>query len=201
MRRSILLLLALVASGCPDEKSSSTTDGATTDGATTGVTTGVTSTAGSTGEPTTSGTTGVLPEGSCRTQADCDDIGQCDSPGAVQCGGATGCVLNGMECADDPACGGTPQSPMICVPDPCCGLSLCQPGCLTDMDCGPAQRCGADARCAAASCDAMAVCPAGYTCVDKTCAPTPCTSDAMCEGYCVNGACSAVLGSCSYPTP
>jgi len=203
--RRYFLLLALVASGCPDEKSGSATDStAAMTGSTTGVTgtTGVTSTTGSTGEPTTtSGTTAVLPDGSCRIPADCDGIGQCAPAGAVQCGGATGCVLDGVECTDDPACGGTPQSPMICVSDPCCSLSLCQPGCLTDMDCGPAQQCGAEARCVAASCDPQTPCPADYSCADNTCTPTPCKTDAMCGAYCVFGQCSAALGSCVEPAP
>ncbi len=185
----LAVLLALVASGCPDDKSGSTTDADTT--AVTGTTIGTTGSA-----ITTSGTTGSLPEGACRTANDCDDSETCTWPGTVQCGGATGCALNGEACVDDPSCGGTPESPQICVQDPCCGMGVCRPGCLTDMECGLAQRCGDDARCTAASCDLQNPCPANYGCAANICGPVACTGDAECDDYCVFGFCSAVLGIC-----
>ncbi len=189
----LVILLALVASGCPDDKSSSTTDADTTVTATT---------VGTTGSPvTTSGTTGSLPAGACRTSADCEDFEDCTWGGTVQCGGATGCALNGEACVDDPSCGGTPESPQICVQDPCCGMGVCRPGCLTDMDCGLAQSCGADARCTAASCDMQTPCPANYGCAANICGPVACTGDAECDDYCVFGFCSAALGICVAPAP
>ncbi|MBK7830647.1 hypothetical protein [Nannocystis sp.] len=153
-----------------------------------------------TSEPTSAGeSTGTLPSGSCRSAADCENIEDCVPPGAVTCGGATGCTLDGAPCNTDPECGGTPDAPQICVPDPCCGMSLCQPGCLGPADCGPAAMCGADARCVPATCTDEPDCPANYSCTANTCAQTPCDSDAQCDGFCVNGGCQPALGYCMGP--
>jgi hypothetical protein len=206
--RHRLFLLALLAVGCgPGDKSSASTDtgSSTAASTTTGTTADVTGTStgtstGTTGAPTT-GTTGVVPDSNCRTQADCMESEQCEPHGSVQCGGATGCELGGSECADDPACGGTPESPQICVPDPCCAQSFCQPGCLVDGDCPLAQACGPDGRCAAASCDAAMPCPANFGCMANFCAPLTCTSDDECVDHCVNGLCSAYFGTCMAPAP
>lgn len=198
--RRLSLLLALCGPGCGPGDGTSTTGGTGSTAEVTGTGTG--STAATTGAPTTgTGTTGVLPDGQCRTQADCEDFEQCEPAGAVQCGGATGCTLDGSECSDDAACGGTPESPQICVPDPCCGLSLCQPGCRVDGDCGLAQRCGPDARCAPASCDPQTPCPADFSCVEARCEPSACSGDGECDGYCVYGRCSAAPGNCVAPAP
>ena len=215
--RRICLILALGAPACgPGNKTSATEGTGSTSGTGTGTGTGSTSSTsditgtGSTGAltdtasttPTTgTGTTGVLPDGKCRTAADCEDFEQCEPPGAVSCGGDTGCALVGTECVDDAVCGGTPESPQICVTDPCCALGRCQPGCLADSDCGLAQHCGPDARCAAASCDANAPCPANFSCTADLCAPTACSGDGECDGYCLNGRCSAEAGNCVAPAP
>jgi len=215
--RRIFLVLALGAPACgPGDKTSATEGtgsagtGSTSDITGTGTGTGTGSTAALTDTASTStsttpttgtGTTGVLPDGKCRTAADCEDFEQCEPPGAVSCGGDTGCALVGTECVDDAVCGGTPESPQICVTDPCCALGRCQPGCLADSDCGLAQQCGPDARCAAASCDANAPCPANFSCTADLCAPTACSGDGECDGYCLNGRCSAEAGNCIAPAP
>jgi hypothetical protein len=207
--RHALLFLTVLAVGCGDgEKTTDATESATqsTSGGSSGmvVTTGMSATTGgsSTMGPTTGGTTEELPDGQCRVQEDCSDMGgSCVLPGSVQCGGATGCNLDGAPCVDDPACGGTPEAPQICVQDPCCGMGICQPGCLGDGDCGLAQRCGPEARCVAAACDAEKPCPTGYACAMGTCAVKPCSVDSECEGYCVLQQCSTGLGICELPAP
>ena len=189
MQRAFLLLALALAAGCPPDEKSTTTDANTTG----------TNGTGTNGTGTTAGltTTNVdpPPAGQCRDANDCD-LEECVSPGTKACRGATGCLLEGTECVDDPSCGGTPEAPQLCVQDQCCGVSFCLPGCLADADCGLGQRCGADARCTGAKCDPKIPCPANFTCVEGACAVTGCTGDATCDGYCVNGLCGTAFGSC-----
>jgi hypothetical protein len=203
---SFLLTLMLAGCGGDDGSTSTTTTTGDSTAASTVADSTVTPTSGTSGGTsggtgTTAGTTGGLPAGSCRTDADCDDIENCARPGSVECSGATFCDLDGPPCLDDAECGGTPDAPQICVPDPCCPDSICQPGCVDAGDCGLAQACGDDGRCVAASCDMQVPCPPNYTCEQGTCAVTTCESDAPCDGFCVVGQCSVGLGTCSAPKP
>ncbi len=142
-----------------------------------------------------------LPEGQCRTQADCQDAGSCAPPGSVACGGATGCNLNGEPCEADATCGGTPDAPQFCAQDPCCGMGVCQPGCLDDLECGLARSCAADGRCVAAACDEQAPCPDNFACMAGSCARKPCDGDAACAGVCVLQQCQESFGTCELPAP
>lgn len=202
-----LLPLLLFAAACGGDGKP---DSETTGGETTAPSSGGSETTAPTGSETTAPTGGMStggtsdlppPAGRCRTNADCMEFGNCEPPGAVQCGGATGCNLGGEPCVDDASCADTPDAPQTCVADPCCGELFCQPGCVGPDSCGPAGMCGPDARCVARICDAGNPCPADFSCTDDGCAPAPCESDTQCTGVCLFGQCSADFGSCVEPAP
>lgn len=134
-----------------------------------------------------------VPDGSCRTTADCDESQ------FQGCFGPSGCQ-GGCEslpsCTEDSQCdaGTVCQGPMqgSCVME---GDLNCAPPCTSDGDCAlPTQQCSGG-HCAPIPCDQ---CPPYLSCTNGACAAKACTSDADCPGgYCVNATCMGTLGTCS----
>jgi hypothetical protein len=138
----------------------------------------------------------------CRGQADCSNSGGglCVAPGGSVCGGA--CP---MGCTSDSQC----SSGFVCDPAPCaCGAAnkACIPSCVTN-GCATGESCGSDGHCAPMSCATAANCPAFFDCVvpqggASRCERRACADDTACAGgYCVDGGCYAMLGSCQFPPP
>ena len=141
----------------------------------------------------------------CRTQSDCANSGggECLAPGQPLCGGA--CP---MSCSSDTECG----AGNVCAYSPCsCSGStpnICQPSCAT-AGCPDGQTCGSDGHCSATGCTTKAQCPQYFDCVFPPgsgmshCERLACTADGECGsgGFCVDGACYGVLGSCRVPPP
>ena len=150
-----------------------------------------------------------LPEGSCRTSADCTGDGMvclmpwdCSAPGLppMECGGAGSCG-EGETCHDYPA--------------GCAGLwleSQCGPACAEGTDCGAGFVCR-EAACRAHRCDdgftclANQDCDAAYAFAERPhdyhgCTFKLCADDSACPQahYCVEGYCLPGAGTCGpYP--
>lgn len=77
-----------------------------------------------------------------------------------------------------------------------CSNGACTPACGPSQPCGSALQCSAELRCEALSCQSDAACPANFACTGGHCARRACTSDAVCEGNCLSGACYDSLGTC-----
>lgn len=77
-----------------------------------------------------------------------------------------------------------------------CSSGTCTPVCSAAAPCGPALQCNAQQRCEALSCQRDVDCPKNIACSGGHCARRACTSDATCEGNCVNGFCYDSLGTC-----
>jgi hypothetical protein len=145
------------------------------------------------------GSGGDLPTGQCRQTADCSQPGDtCVSPDFdVGCGACQEPLPEEL-CVDDQECKGEGE-PFICAPVqcPCSGqANTCTPGCTSDDDCPAHLECDATNRCSAKSCGGETDCPANYGCSGGSCARRSCSSDADCEGYCVDGTCYADPGWC-----
>lgn len=72
---------------------------------------------------------------------------------------------------------------------------------MSDADCGPSLACNATHRCEAKACAQPADCTANFACMAGACAIKPCASDADCDGHCVNGGCSPLIGTCLPAVP
>ena len=77
-----------------------------------------------------------------------------------------------------------------------CNSGACTPQCTTNASCGEAMECTAEQRCQALSCQSDADCPINRACTNGHCSRRGCTTDAMCQGACVNGGCYESLGRC-----
>ena len=77
----------------------------------------------------------------------------------------------------------------------------CRKGCSVDADCGPGLACTSAHHCETRSCAAPGDCGPNYTCSAGKCQAAPCSADSACQGYCVNGSCSATLGECEQAVP
>ena len=77
-----------------------------------------------------------------------------------------------------------------------CSNGTCTPVCSPTQSCGVARQCNAQQRCEALSCQSDADCPTNFNCSGGHCAQRSCTSDAVCDGNCVNGFCYESLGTC-----
>lgn len=172
-------------------------------------TTGIAS--GSSGEATSTGaSTGGLPDGVCRSDADCEagSFEFCFAPDEVNCGE---CQAPDQPCDPQTMC----DPGFVCVPflAPC----ACEPGV---MQCAAVVTCGVDAdcaddtlfcdpqqTCAVKTCDGQGlVCPPLFECVADApgdhCVRRPCEGDDACDGgVCVEGRCFAEFGHCEPPAP
>jgi hypothetical protein len=152
--------------------------------------------------------TGGLGPGQCHTVMDCKSVGDfC----AVQilppfCGPQCDPSLTGTSCMSDADCqdagaGLICDKPCVCERGGAQPQVRCTKGCSTNPDCGPSMVCGATHRCQPAPCAQPSDCTADFTCKSMQCAPKPCTKDADCGGYCVDGYCSALIGTCDLAVP
>lgn len=90
-------------------------------------------------------------------------------------------------------------TPLTCA---CMGQKTCAPGCTADGMCGAGEACSASNHCQAKSCVSAADCPTNFACDGAgapACQRKSCKSDAACKGYCVNGGCYDMPGTCSFP--
>jgi hypothetical protein len=142
----------------------------------------------------------------CVTTSDCAPGGTCVS------------VVSGCPQCESRSCK-YPPPPCTQTPDSCGPEARCQPdGTCGPLSCADGYACAAGARCRPGSARADAhqceliPCDDGWTCEQNTrckapttagshgCTALACTKDEACDcGYCVNGACAASLGWCSYP--
>jgi hypothetical protein len=198
-------------SGATGEATGDTTAGETGTAAdTTSADTGTSSETGATTGATTgdtTGDTGGLPDGACRSNADCDPrMGEsCYAPDELNCGACQipdkPCV-EGDGCAGDEAC--VPfDAPCACNP----GETHCIPQCSKDS-CGDTAVCNAETGiCEPLTCakDGI-VCPPLFDCVPDAegdgCVRRTCTVDDDCDGApCVEGECHDTFGACMPPAP
>jgi hypothetical protein len=140
-------------------------------------------------------------QGCCRSSADCEQsFEMCFAPGQdIGCGA---CMIPSVTCQQDTEC--TAQGAnFICTVAPCtCDASTksCVAGCAGDAGCGEGLACGPDHRCAPRACSAASPCPTNFDCgTSGGCVRRTCTTDATCDGACVNGSCFATFGFCSAP--
>ncbi|MFT3766650.1 MAG: hypothetical protein QM820_14215 [Minicystis sp.] len=145
-----------------------------------------------------------LPEGKCRHGSDCKGGAQCLPPGqAMPCGT---CFNGPDECGSDSECTATGPT-AICDPVPCAcsGQKHCVAGCSANTDCEPGKSCGADHRCAPSECAQQLDCPTNFVCppiMQPKCERRKCSVDPECDvGYCVEGSCFDVPGTCILPAP
>ncbi|HEX5101666.1 MAG TPA: hypothetical protein VFV94_19275, partial [Polyangiaceae bacterium] len=83
-----------------------------------------------------------------------------------------------------------------------CGQRVCEPGCISDSDCGEPEVCGSDHRCAPKPCSDAGTCGPNFACNgDGFCERRSCGHTYNCEGYCVNNRCYAEPGTCIDPLP
>jgi len=80
----------------------------------------------------------------------------------------------------------------------------CGSGNSDNVSCKAGFVCHKESDCAAAvcrpRCKADADCDGNYACKDGDCTRKKCASDRDCKEFCVEGACSSMLGSCVDPT-
>lgn len=137
----------------------------------------------------------------CNGQADCNPSNtlRCVGPEAgVQCGI---CDRTPGSCTTDAACdpAGTAR---ICelILCSCIDQRECVPGCAGAAPCGDGLVCDVPtSRCVPLTCGAAAPCPDNFDCAAGSCTRRACTSDAQCDGFCVDGACFDALGTCMPP--
>lgn len=138
----------------------------------------------------------------CSKQSDCSSSESCDSE--VQpvnrcgnCDSAPGDCVNDSDCS--PASTGRVCQPIQCA---CLNTKLCVPGCTKDSECDSSRTCNVSShRCEPAACSATQPCVANFDCVLGHCARRTCTSDAVCDGFCVDNLCAASRGVCMPPVP
>lgn len=149
----------------------------------------------------------MLPEGRCRTPADCLDMEDCFYPGQqIGCGP---CMEPENTCEADEECQNMDpdDGPWICsmseIDDCLCeSAMICKTGCTTETDCPPAFECDENHHCRRLSCDIDGDCPANFICPQSgKCHRISCTDDLDCpDAFCVSYGCYEQLGSCgTYP--
>ncbi|HET7544229.1 MAG TPA: hypothetical protein VFK05_30370 [Polyangiaceae bacterium] len=77
-----------------------------------------------------------------------------------------------------------------------CASGVCVSQCTANAQCGEAMECSSAQRCQPLSCQSDADCPTNRACTNGYCSRRACTSDAVCQGACVNGGCYDSLGRC-----
>ncbi|MEZ4438691.1 MAG: hypothetical protein R3B72_06360 [Polyangiaceae bacterium] len=143
-----------------------------------------------------------LPLGRCRGDGDCADASQlCLGPTeSIGCGACE--APPDDPCLDDAECK-TLGAHFICAPQVCAcdpgGGNACTPGCSDDSACPEGHVCGVDNRCEPKPCQGDGDCPVNFACGtdDQVCLRIKCTTDAACDGYCVEGFCAVEAGICS----
>jgi hypothetical protein len=201
---SVLLLTALPFAGCSGGSTSAGTSGSTNQGGQGGAPSSTTtSVSGTTGQGGAGGS-GVLQDGQCRTQMDCQKSGvPCVAPGTFL--GCGACMNVTSTCQTDGEC--TANGPLyICEPLPCVcqgPANACVMGCMDDTPCAQGQVCSAAHRCEVKPCQSITDCPANFICgaSPAQCVRKPCAADAECKGTCVLGACYDTPGTCQAPPP
>jgi hypothetical protein len=137
-----------------------------------------------------------LPDGGCRSSADCTGPDQ-----TYSCYGAypPGCLCNdGPSCTSDSECDAGTVCDNSPASQPCHldGGPICQSPCTADDDCFIWQSC-TTGHCKALPRDR---CPSYLSCSSGARAAKSCTSDGDCPGGdCVNGSCQGTLGTCERP--
>ena len=158
---------------------------------------------------TTDATTGELPPGECRSDADCsaESFESCFAPGELNCGA---CMVPETPCTLGDACGpGLVYAPFM-------GPCACNPGegaCVPVCD---AESCGREATCNpmtglcepwtcfedGPACPPFFVCAPGRGGEDDRCERQACAVDSDCFGTpCVEGFCYGEYGVCQPPAP
>ena len=148
-----------------------------------------------------------LGEGECRTEADCSDGTSCydeDDPFYGDCEGAERACEGDGECGEGNVCAEY-QNDHPCNPGEL--STRCVAACLDNAACLDGEQCDtATGHCVIWACADGYTCPTYFSCTPDTegtgCARDTCTDDAGCgEGWCVDGACFAEPGFCSYAPP
>jgi hypothetical protein len=116
----------------------------------------------------------------------------------------TPCPDPTSSCSSDADCG----TGWICDPKPCCSnATACTLGCTDGSQCPLSGEACVAGRCAPQICSDGDLCPTNSTCMFQggalsgECDPKSCTTDADCNGYCVDGFCEDRLGLCYAPAP
>ncbi|MGB8299406.1 MAG: hypothetical protein WCG85_28585 [Polyangia bacterium] len=215
--------MTFVMPGSADAAAADATGGATGAGGSTS-SGGSSASGGSGGKGGTSGSGGMSSTGApdasadkplasvgtpCSSQDDCEPYSgmmlACNAPGeSSSCGicEETGCA-NDADCVHD---GGSTAGTMICSPVAnagcvCFGTKACALGCRINLDCGPGQGCNPFNSCQKTCVAGDGTCPVNYSCdASGFCQQKLCTSDSECSGFCVNGVCYGVRGTCE-PIP
>ncbi len=140
----------------------------------------------------------------CRSDTECPSSEYC---AATFPGGITYCATSGTpKCSVDADCAdaGPGGAGYICENYLC--PSGTGRGCFapcSDATCGPTAKtglvCGASGRCEAKTCQGGGDCPTNFDCTAGRCQRRACTSDATCQGFCVDKLCTDALGTCEQP--
>jgi hypothetical protein len=136
----------------------------------------------------------------CRDWNDCQATYEClapgEFPGCGPCDPTPGCSSD-VDCAAGQVC---EKEGCLCVQN-MTGM-ICIPSCAK-AGCPNGQTCGESGHCAPTLCDATTPCPKLFDCLmpldsrEGTCARHSCTQDSDCSGgFCVDGACYQMLGTC-----
>lgn len=141
----------------------------------------------------------------CHTPYDCPDNQMCLAPGeAMPCGM---CYEPENTCASDPDCPEGTVCELVTAGCVCYAATQCVPACNlpASLACAPGQTCSDAGHCVDTPCANDADCPEFFACAtfeDPVCRRKTCGGDLDCGwGRCVQGACYAELGSCSFLPP
>jgi hypothetical protein len=154
------------------------------------------------GESTGTDGGGMLPDGECQSDADCDAdlFEQCFNADENPCGP---CQADEMQCLADRDCGEG-----VCELIPiACGCNgpinhVCVAKCEGPADCEEGDVCDVETgHCGPVSCTESGTCPPLFECVPDSggddCVRLPCDVDAQCDdGACVEGKCFEGYGLC-----
>jgi hypothetical protein len=148
----------------------------------------------------------VCEGGNCSCSCTCASKTECSGPSVCVapvdptppcCGVAPMCQAD-SDCASKPGGSTTPICNRL-------GCGFCTSACTKDLECGDGYRCRSDGHCTHARCDQDGVaCPAQSHCAAAQaqadsfgCLHDACSTDAECNGACVNGHCYASGGRCA----
>jgi hypothetical protein len=149
---------------------------------------------------------GCDPAPTCHDDLECEPPAFCLAPGE-----RSGCTCRPIEsdCERDADCQ-TDGADDICAPlQPqdclCAPVTVCQPGCTGDSECGTGEACNAAHHCVPAPCSADS-CPRFFRCEPRgahsECHRIPCDRNVPGGAiFCVNGVYYGQLGTCTLPVP